>query len=144
MKLTIVFLLSLTLTCLVAAAFGAAGSQIIGTFWGWFWVSLLAQFIGFIAWNTYSTQKLQAEYERMDAEVLKGASTFVINLACGYCNVRQNVPIQLNRKNEFLCESCNQTNGVHMLFQATTKTTPIDSVKIPLPNSTFAEFKVTK
>jgi hypothetical protein len=40
--------ISLGITCLFSTLFGFAGSTIIGTFWGWFWISLLTQFVIFV------------------------------------------------------------------------------------------------
>ena len=126
-----VLILSIFCTSIVSTLFGFAGSSIIGTFWGWFWVSLLVQFIGFVAYNSYLIQKDDIALQQTEIQALEQMSKFVIRLNCAYCNQQSNVPIQLNRKNTFKCESCNQVNGVSMQFLATTITTPIPSAELP-------------
>jgi hypothetical protein len=127
-----VLILSILCTSIVSTLFGFAGSSIIGTFWGWFWVSLLVQFIGFIAYNSYLIQKDDIALQQTEIQALEQLSKFVIRMNCAYCNQQANVPIQLNRKNTFKCESCNQVSGVSMQFIATTITTPIPSATLPI------------
>lgn len=137
--------ISISLTFLFSAIFGFAGSSICGKFWGWFWITFLVQVIGFAAWNSYLSQREFASIQKAEIEALEQFSKFAIQLSCAYCKQPNTVPIQLNRKNTFKCGSCNQTNGVYMQFAATTMTTPIESVKLPLPESeTLAEFKVSR
>jgi hypothetical protein len=136
---------SFTLTFLFSAIFGFAGSSIYGKFWGWFWVSFLIQVIGFAAWNSYLSQKEFVANQKAEIEALEQFSKFAVQLTCAYCKQSNTVPIQLNQKNTFKCSSCNQANGVYMQFAATTLTTPIESVKLPLPEAeSFAEFKVSR
>jgi len=136
---------SLSITVILSTLFGFAGSSIYGKFWGWFWITFLFQFVGFIAWNSFLIQKEEAFQQKAAIDTLDKFSKFAVRLNCAYCKQPNNVPIQLNQKNSFKCESCNQTNGVYMQFAATTLTTPIESVKIPLPDSeSFAEIKVTR
>jgi hypothetical protein len=131
----IILVLSLLGTSIISTVFGLAGSAIIGTFWGWFWISFTLQIIGFLVWNSYLLQKQTSLYEQNELEFLEQLSKFTINLACSYCKQQNIVPIQLNQKNTFKCEACNQVNGVYMQFGATTLTTPLESVKLPLPDS---------
>jgi hypothetical protein len=139
----IVLLVSLTLTSLVSTLFGFAGQTIIGTFWGWFWVSLLLQFIGFVAYNSYLIQKDDIAMQKAEVETLEQLAKFSIQINCAYCNQSNVTPIQLNKRNTFKCESCNQVNGVSMQFMATTITTPIQSVKLPLSGSESIEIKMS-
>jgi hypothetical protein len=134
--------LSLGITSVVSTLFGFAGSTIIGTFWGWFWISLLVQVIGFLVVNSYLVQQDVTLFQQTELDALEKLSKFMIRLLCAYCQQPNTTPIQLNQRNTFKCESCNQVNGVSMQFMATTLTTPIESVKIPVDNSTVAEFKV--
>lgn len=138
----IVLLVSLTLTSLVSTLFGFAGQTIIGTFWGWFWISLLVQFIGFIAYNSYLIQKDDIAMQRAEVETLEQLAKFSVQLSCSYCNQSNVTPIQLNKRNTFKCESCNQVNGVSMQFMATSITTPIQSVKLPLSGEDSVEIKM--
>jgi hypothetical protein len=135
--------ISVGLTCLISTLFGFAGSAIIGTFWGWFWVTVLIQFIGFVVFNSYLIQRDSLQQQQVELEALDKLSKFTIKLTCAYCQQYNTTPIQLNQKNTFKCESCNQVNGVSMQFMATTLTSPIESVKIPIENSGTIEFKVT-
>ena len=134
--------ISVAITCLVSTLFGFAGSTIIGTFWGWFWVSLLVQFIGFVTVNSFLIQRDNAMVQQVEIEAMDKLSKFTIQLACAYCQQSNITPIQLNQRNTFKCESCNQVNGISMQFMATTLTTPIESVKMPVENSGSVEFKV--
>lgn len=138
----IVLLVSLTLTSLVSTLFGFAGQTIIGTFWGWFWISLLVQFIGFVAYNSYLIQKDDIAMQRAEVETLEQLAKFSVQLSCSYCNQSNVTPIQLNKRNTFKCESCNQVNGVSMQFMATSITTPIQSVKLPLSGEDSVEIKM--
>ena len=138
----IVLLVSLTLTSLVSTLFGFAGQTIIGTFWGWFWISLLVQFIGFIAYNSYLIQKDDIAMQKAEVETLEQLAKFSVQLSCSYCNQSNVTPIQLNKRNTFKCESCNQVNGVSMQFMATSITTPIQSVKLPLSGEDSVEIKM--
>ena len=143
-KLTLTVLgISLGTTCLVSTLFGFAGSSIIGTFWGWFWISLLVQFIGFVAYNSFLIQRDQAINQQAEIETLDKLAKFTIKVTCAYCQQANVTPIQLNQRNTFKCESCNQVNGISMQFMATTLTSPIESVKLPVENSNSVEFKVS-
>lgn len=135
--------ISLGATCLVSTLFGFAGSSIIGTFWGWFWVSLLIQFIGFVAYNSFLIQRDAALNQQAEIETLDKLAKFTIKVTCAYCQQANVTPIQLNQRNTFKCESCNQVNGISMQFMATTLTSPIESVKLPIENSNSVEFKVS-
>lgn len=134
--------LSIGLTCTVSTLFGFAGRTIAGTFWGWFWISMLIQFIGFLIVNSYLAQKDKALLQQTELQSLEKLSKFSIKLLCAYCQQPNVTPIQLNQRNTFKCESCNQVNGVSMQFMAATLTTPIESVKIPIDEQGTAEFKV--
>jgi hypothetical protein len=141
-ELTIVGI-SLGITCFVSALFGLAGSSIIGTFWGWFWISLLIQFIGFVLYNSFLIQRDNTLNQQVEIESLDKLSKFTVKLTCAYCQQANAIPIQLNQRNTFKCESCNQVNGVSMQFMATTLTTPLETVKIPVESSNSIEFKVS-
>lgn len=141
----LIIILSLSLTFLFSAIFGFAGSSICGKFWGWFWITFLVQIIGFAVWNSYLSQKEFNFLQQAEIDALEQFSKFAVKLSCAYCKQPSDVPIQLNQKNTFKCGACNQTNGVFMQFTATTMTTPIESVKLPLFDSnSVAEFKVTR
>lgn len=135
---------SIALTSLISTLFGFAGSTIIGTFWGWFWISLLIQFLGFIAYNSYLIQKDSIALQQAEVEALEQFTKFAVKLSCAYCQQMTMTPIQLNQRNTFKCEGCGQVNGVSMQFMATTLTTPIQSVKIPIDMNESIEFKVIK
>jgi hypothetical protein len=134
--------ISIGVTLLISSVFGFAGSSIYGKFWGWFWVSLLAQLIIFLIWNSLLIQKDYANQQKAEIDAMEQYSKFTVKLNCAYCQNPNNTPIQLNQKNTFKCEACNQVNGVFMQFMATTMTTPIESVKIPLPDAESAEIRV--
>ena len=140
---SIIIGISLGLTAVFSTLFGFAGSAIIGTFWGWFWVTMLLQIIGFIAVNSYLLQRDSIQLQQAEAEALEQLSKFTIKVSCAYCQQYNTTPVQLNQRNTFKCESCNQVNGISMQFMATTLTSPIESVKIPIENSGTIEFKVT-
>jgi hypothetical protein len=135
---------SLLLTCGTAALFGFAGSTIIGTFWSWFWISLLIMFLGFISYNSFLIQKDNISLQEAEVEALKHISKISVKVTCAYCQIPNVSAIQLNQKNTFKCESCNQVNGIAMQFMATTLTTPLESVTIPGGEEGSIEFKVTK
>jgi hypothetical protein len=145
MNKNIILLVSISLgtTSLVSTLFGFAGSSIIGTFWGWFWVSSLVQFIAFGIANSYFIQRDNITIQQQELEALDKLSKFSVKLSCAYCQQSNVVPVQLNQKNTFKCEGCNQVNGVSMQFMSTTLTTPVESVKIPVENSNSIEFKVS-
>lgn len=135
--------ISLGLTAVLSALFGFAGSAIVGTFWGWFWLSFLLLVIGFAVVNSFLIQRDITLSQKLEVETLEKLSKFTIKLTCAYCQQPNVTPIQLNIKNTFKCESCNQVNGISMQFMSTTLTTPLDSVALPVENSSFAEFKVS-
>lgn len=137
-----VLIYSILLTSLISALFGFAGSTIIGTFWSWFCIALLVQFIGFISYNSFLIQKDSIALQDAEVQALKEISKISIKVACAYCQLPNITPIQLNRRNTFKCESCNQVNGVSMQFMATTITTPLESVKIPVNENESIEFNV--
>ena len=137
--------ISLAGTLAVSTVFGFAGSAIAGPFWAWFWISLLLQLIVFAIWNSFLIQKDSALAQQAELTVLERLSRFVISLSCAYCKQPNNVPIQLNQKNTFKCESCGQVNGVYMQFTATTLTTPVESVRLPVQDvSPGAEIRVVR
>lgn len=136
---------SLFVTSLISCLCAVCGTMIMGTFWGWFWLAFLVQLIGFIAWNSYLLQKERAIRFSLELQELETMSKFVVRLSCAYCNQQHDVPIRLNVKNSFKCSNCTQTNGVHMQFSATQVTTPIESVKISLPDEQDSvKFQVTR
>ena len=134
--------ISLGITSVISSLFGLAGSTIIGTFWSWFWISFLVQFIGFVVVNSFLIQKDNVVLRQTEMAVLDKLSKFTVTLSCAYCKQPSLVPIQLNQRNTFKCEGCNQVNGVSMQFLSTTLTSPVDSVTIPVENSEV-EFLVT-
>lgn len=138
-----IFALSITITGIVSALFGFAGRTIIGTFWGWFCISMLVQILGFVAYNSYLIQRDDIAMQKAETEALEYLSKFTVKMACAYCQQGSIVPIQLNQRNTFKCDSCNQVNGVSMQFMATTLTTPIESVKFPVVEQQAVEFKIT-
>lgn len=73
---------SLLLTGGTAALFGFAGSTIIGTFWSWFWISLLVMFLGFISYNSFLIQKDNISLQEAEVEALKHISKISIKVAC--------------------------------------------------------------
>lgn len=135
--------LSLAATIVVASLFGFIGPMIVGTFWGWFWVTLLLQVVCFVAFNSYLIQRDNVASELAQIQAFETFSKFTIQLSCAYCQRQNVVPIQLNQRNTFKCESCNQANGVTMQFSATTLTTPVESVKIPIEGRDSVEFRVS-
>ncbi len=142
-KLTwIVLFGSIAITSLISALFGLAGQTIVGTFWGWFWITFLVQFILFVAYNSYLIQKDNIALQSAEIQALEQLSKFAVKLTCAYCQQPNTVPIQLNQRNVFKCDGCNQVNGVSMQFMATTLTTPVESVKLPVESGASFEFKV--
>lgn len=124
----LIIVLSLTVTGSLSVAIGIAGSSIIGPFWSWATLAFIAQIVGFVFWNTK-----RIERDRLiEAQLLDKVSKFFVPLQCAYCSQKNMVPIQLNEKNTFKCDSCNQVNGVFMQFTATTITTPLEAVSLPL------------
>jgi hypothetical protein len=140
----IIVLLSFAITLFFSFVIAFAGSFIHGTFWGWFGVSFALQVIGFICWNSYLIQRDNAINQQNDIEELRAMSNISIRLTCAYCSQANEVPIRLNRKNTFKCDSCNQVNGVFMQFTATTVTTPIESVKLPISETDSTNFYVNR
>lgn len=139
----LILAISIGLTVLLSTLFGLAGSAIVGTFWGWFWISILTLFVGFAVVNSYLLRKDAQISEAIELEALREISKITIRLACAYCQQLNDTQITVNQRNTFKCESCNQVNGVSMQFLATTLTSPIESVKMPIENSGTVEFKVT-
>lgn len=135
--------ISLAITSIISALFGFAGTTLIGTFWGWFWISFLVQVLLFVAVNSFLLQKQSTTLRMTELEELELLSKFTITLSCGYCKQNNLVPIQLNQRNTFKCESCNQTNSVTMQFAAVPLTTPLESVQIPTQTAGSIEFKVS-
>lgn len=129
-KTTLIKILSLSvgITIGLSILFGLAGSTIIGTFWGWFWLSFLGQVVVFALANSYFLQKDSIVVQQIENEALDKLSKFTIRLSCAYCGTSNTLPIILGQKNTFVCESCNQTNSVSINFMATTITTPIESL----------------
>jgi hypothetical protein len=127
----------------MSTMFGFAGQTIVGTFWGWFWISFLIQFIMFAVVNSFLIQRDSFAMQQTEIQALDKLSKFTVKLACSYCQQYNITPIQLNQRNTFKCESCNQVNGISMQFMATTLTTPVDSVVIPVKDSNSVEFKVS-
>jgi hypothetical protein len=139
----LVLLISIGLTAVVSAIIAVAGSSLVGTFQSWFWLSFMIQVIFFVAWNSYLIQKnkfLQIQEEKIHLDAI---SKFTTNISCAYCSNKQTVPLFLDQKNTFKCDSCGQTNGIFMQFTATTLTTPIEKVRVPIDNKESFEFNVT-
>ncbi len=138
----LIIVLSLVGTSLISALLALAASTLIGTFWSWFTIVFVLQIIGFSIFNSILIQKQTNFLRAAELAELEQISKFSIKLSCAYCRQPNDCQIQLNQKNSFKCQSCNQVNGVYMQFTATTQTTPIESVTLPLPESDQAEIKV--
>lgn len=124
--------ISITVTLIISAIFGFAGASIIGTFWAWFWISLLVQIIGFAVWNTQTQTRLAIETAAIEELQAERISQTMVKIKCAYCEQQNTVPVRLNQKNSFKCESCNQVNGLHLQFMAATLTTPLEVPKLPI------------
>jgi hypothetical protein len=118
--------ISICITIVVSSIFGAIGPIIAGTFWSWFALSFVFQIICFFVANSFLVQRERVSEELLQLQTLDKLANFTVQLSCAYCKQPNNVIIQLNQKNTFKCESCNQTNGVFMQFSSTTLTTPIE------------------
>ena len=138
-----VLAISTIVTSIVSALFGFAGQTIVGTFWSWFCISFLVQVILFAIYNSYLIQKDNIVLQQLENQALNELSKFTVKLLCSYCQQPNITPIQLNQKNTFKCESCNQVNGISMQFIATSLTTPIQTISIPVAEQEKVEFKVT-
>ena len=141
LELTIISV-SVGLTILFATLFGLAGSAIIGTFWGWFWITTLVLVIGFAIVNSYLIQKDSQTNNMLELQTLSELSKMTVRLTCSYCQQPNDVPIALDKRNTFKCESCNQVNGVSMQFMSTSLTSPVESVKIPIDDTSAVILKV--
>lgn len=138
--------ISLSITVGFSILIGLAGSTIIGSFWSWFFLSLLGLIVLFAITNSYFLQKDSIIVQEIENEALEKISKITIRLNCAYCNQPNTFPVQLSQKNSFVCESCNQTNGVSINFMATTLTTPIESLSftnIEKQNSNSIEIKAS-
>jgi hypothetical protein len=131
--------ISIAITAIVSTVFGFAGSTIIGTFWSWFWLTLVTQLVIFFSINSYLAQRERVVDRYIEVESLKQLAKFTIRLSCAYCQQPNDSVIQLNQKNTFKCESCNQVNGIFMQFTATTLTTALE-----LPNSALLNSKLNQ
>ncbi len=138
----VIVVLSLLGTSTFSALLALAASTLIGSFWSWFTITFVLQIIGFSVWNSLLIQRQNNFLRQAELAELEQFSKFSIKISCAYCSQPNDCQIQLNQKNSFKCQSCNQVNGVYMQFTATTQTTPIESVTLPLPNYDQAEIKV--
>jgi hypothetical protein len=138
-----IILISLGLTVLFATLSGFAGSALIGSFWGWFWISILLLILIFAVANTYFLRKDAELQQFIEAQLITENAKTTVTINCSYCHISNIVPVQFTEKNTFKCESCNQANKITIQFISTALTTPIETVKIPIESETFAEFKVS-
>jgi hypothetical protein len=138
----IITLISLGLTGLFATLSAFAGSAIIGSFWGWFWITVLLMVIIFALVNTYFLRKDAELQQLVETRLVNEIIKTSIAINCSYCHISNVVPVQIGEKNTFMCESCNQVNKITIQFVSTALTTPLETVKIPLESETVAEFKV--
>lgn len=138
----IILAISVGITIGISLLVGFAGAALIGSFWSWFSLALITQLILFAIANSYLLQKDRFVSDQLSLKALEQISKFSIKINCAYCQQQNVVPVQLNQKNTFKCDSCNQVNGITMQFISTPITTPIESVKIPLEGTESIEFKV--
>lgn len=121
--------ISLGITTVISTLFGFAGSSLFGSFWSWFWITALVQIVLFVGVNSFLIQKERIASENLAVSALEQFSKFTIKIYCSYCQQPNVTPIQLNQKNTFKCESCNQVNNVVMQFTSTPLTTPVKSIE---------------
>jgi hypothetical protein len=121
--------ISIGITGAISTLFGFAGSSLFGSFWSWFWISALVQVVLFVGVNSFLIQKERTTSENLAVRALEQFSKFTIKIYCSYCQQPNITPIQLNQKNTFKCESCNQVNSIAMQFTATPLTTPVTSIE---------------
>ena len=69
----------------------------------------------------------------VESEYLNAIAKNTVIVQCAYCKKQNAVPVTLNQENRFVCDSCNNTNGIKMQFFSTQITTPIESLsKTPI------------
>lgn len=134
--------ISIGLTITFSTLFGFAGSAVIGTFWGWFWISLLVLVVGFAVVNSYLIRRDSEIRHLIDTELATQTTNTSVRLACAYCQTPNVTSVLLNQRNTFKCESCNQVNNVNIQFLATALTSPIEGTKLYTESETLAEFKL--
>jgi transposase-like protein len=116
---------SLLFAIIISSIVGLTGYLFKDSFAFWFIISFVFQFLVFIIFNNaliFISKLKQKEWEiALMAEVSKNK----VAIHCAHCNEINEVVLNVNDDNKFICKSCGTENSIMLNYVNAQKTNPI-------------------
>jgi len=126
MKQAIIVFLSSTLKTLAGALIVGGLAYILGeSFIIWSFAGFLGQFVVFYLYNSYLQYKAAKTIKENQLKELEILSRITFTINCAACKEPNQVVINANDENQFVCGMCNAKNAAYITAEAALVTTPI-------------------
>ncbi len=126
MKQAIIVFLSSTLKTLAGALIVGGLAYILGeSFIIWSFAGFLGQFVVFYLYNSYLQYKAAKTIKENQLKELEILSRITFTINCAACKEPNQVVINANDENQFVCGVCNAKNAAYITAEAALVTTPI-------------------
>tara|TARA_Y100000310_G_C20291949_1_gene627622 strand:+ start:83 stop:490 length:408 start_codon:yes stop_codon:yes gene_type:complete len=103
-----------------------------------FWKSFLViTAIQFSLWNLVQyvlEWRTKLASRKLEVELLSEISKQGVDIPCGYCKVKNFVPIRFDDTNDFECIDCKKVSSVYIEIESAAKTDPIDAEPLKVNN----------
>jgi hypothetical protein len=126
MKQAIIVFLSSTLKTLAGALIVGGLAYILGeSFIIWSFAGFLGQFVVFYLYNSYLQYKAAKTIKENQLKELEILSRITFTINCAACKEPNQVVINANDENQFICGMCDAKNAAYITAEAALVTTPI-------------------
>jgi hypothetical protein len=126
MKQAIIVFLSSTLKTLAGALIVGGLAYILGeSFIIWSFAGFLGQFVVFYLYNSYLQYKAAKTIKENQLKELEILSRITFTINCAACKEPNQVIINANDENQFICGMCDAKNAAYITAEAALVTTPI-------------------
>ena len=126
MKQAIIVFLSSTLKTLAGALIVGGLAYILGeSFIIWSFAGFLGQFVVFYLYNSYLQYKAAKTIKENQLKELEILSRITFTINCAACKEPNQVVINANDENQFVCGICDAKNAAYITAEAALVTTPI-------------------
>ena len=126
MKQAIIVFLSSTLKTLAGALIVGGLAYVLGeSFIIWSFAGFLGQFVVFYLYNSYLQYKAAKTIKENQLKELEILSRITFTINCAACKEPNQVVINANDENQFVCGICDAKNAAYITAEAALVTTPI-------------------
>jgi len=126
MKQAIIVFLSSTLKTLAGALIVGGLAYVLGeSFIIWSFAGFLGQFVVFYLYNSYLQYKAAKTIKENQLKELEILSRITFTINCAACKEPNQVVINANDENQFVCAVCSAKNAAYITAEAALVTIPI-------------------